>query len=398
MFKFKEYDYKSFSLSVMVIIITLSSIGIFLIERLQDEDEAQFEKQIIGLIFGLVCAIIISMIDYHFWAKNYIILYIFNLALLLFCRFTDKSSGLPIYGRAYRTAKRWITFNFGAGRSIDFMPSELTKVIMIIVYAQLLTLLFKKINKIYVTIILVIVMAIPVALVLTQTDLSTSIVLFACFAFIYFASGVTYKIILPIVLAGIPIMYGLLWYIQQDYQLLLEPYQQNRVLALLHPDQYSDTMYQQENAAIAIKSGGMLGKLITGDTGPRGTDYVPVSESDFIFSAIGEEFGFIGATIVILLYIAFVFYGIKIARKAKDYTGKMIAIGITSLIAIQAFVNIGVVTSLLPNTGIPLPFVSSGVTALLCNIATIGILLNISMQPKGFVKREDEINLIDRYI
>jgi rod shape determining protein RodA len=162
--------------------------------------------------------------------------------------------------------------------------------------------------------------------------------------------------------------------VQQDFQILLEDYQVERILGT--------DMYQQNNAALAIQAGGMFGKLITGDVGPRASAYVPVVESDFIFSAIGEEFGFVGMLLIVGGYLLFAMTGLRIAQKAKDYLGSMIAIGITALVSVQAFVNIGVVTSLLPNTGIPLPFISSGLTALLCNLATIGILLNISLQPK----------------
>ena len=108
MFKFKEYNFKAFSLSLITVILAFGGIGMFLIQRLQDSDEAQFEKQVLGYALGLVVMLIIAMVDYHFICKLFIPLYFFNLALLLFCRFTDKSMGLPIYGDAHYQAKRWI--------------------------------------------------------------------------------------------------------------------------------------------------------------------------------------------------------------------------------------------------------------------------------------------------
>lgn len=386
MLKFKEYNFKTFSLSLVTLILAFGGIGMFLIQRLQESDEAQFEKQVLGYGFGLVFMLMVAMIDYHFICKLYIPLYFFNLALLLFCRFTDKSMGLPIYGDAHYSAKRWIEIKLGGNSTFEFMPSEFSKIIMIIVLAKVFDLFYQHIKKFWLLVLVSALMAIPTLLILTQTDLSTSIVMFAFFAVMVFAAGTSYKHIIPIIAVGVPSAIFLFWYVQQDFQVLLEPYQVDRILGT--------DMYQQDNAALAIRAGGMFGKLLTGDTGPRASDYVPVVESDFIFSAIGEEFGFVGMFFIIGGYLLFALIGLRIAQRAKDYLGSMIAIGITALISVQAFVNIGVVTSLLPNTGIPLPFISSGLTALLCNLATIGILLNISLQPKQ-KEKERVIELTD---
>lgn len=386
MLNFKEYNFKSFSLSLITVILAFGGIGMFLIQRLQDSDEAQFEKQVLGYVLGLVVMLIVAMIDYHFICKLYIPLYFFNLALLLFCRFTDKSMGLPIYGDTHYSAKRWIEIRLGEDSTFEFMPSEFSKVIMILVLAKVFDLFQQHIKKLWLLILVSAMMAVPTLLILTQTDLSTSIVMFAFFAVMVFAAGTSYKHLLPIIAVGIPLAILLLWYVQQDFQVLLEPYQVDRILGT--------DMYQQDNAKLAIQSGGMFGKLLTGDTGARASNYVPVVESDFIFSAIGEEFGFIGMFLIIAGYLVFALIGLRIAQRAKDYLGSMIAIGITALISVQAFVNIGVVTSLLPNTGIPLPFISSGLTALICNLATIGILLNISLQPKT-KEKERSIELTD---
>ena len=139
-------------------------------------------------------------------------------------------------------------------------------------------------------------------------------------------------------------------------------------------------MWQQTNAAKAIQSGGMVGKLLLDEEATLKSGLVPVIESDFIFTAIAEAFGFIGSVIVIGLFILLIFKIIQIAKRAKDFLGMLIATGIASLITFQIFVNIGVVTSLLPNTGIPLPFVSSGLSALLGSMLMVGILLNVSLQ------------------
>lgn len=294
--------------------------------------------------------------------------------------------GLPIYGDTHYLAKRWIEIRLGESSTFEFMPSEFSKVIMILVLAKIFDIYRQHIKKFWLLLLVSGVMAIPTVLILTQTDLSTSIVMFSFFAIMVFAAGTSYKHILPIIAVGVPLVIFLLWYVQQDFQVLLEPYQVDRILGT--------DMYQQDNAALAIQAGGMFGKFLTGDTGPRASNYVPVVESDFIFSAIGEEFGFIGMFFIIGGYLLFALIGLRIAQRARDYLGSMIAIGITALISVQAFVNIGVVTSLLPNTGIPLPFISSGLTALICNLATIGILLNISLQPKE-KEKEKVIEITD---
>jgi rod shape determining protein RodA len=226
-------------------------------------------------------------------------------------------------------------------------------------------------------------MAIPTYLILTQTDLSTSIVLMMIFVMLIFAAGLSWKIILPILVIGIPLFLGLFWYIQQDYQALLTENQQQRVLSILNPEEYPGTMYQQDNSIQAIGSGQLIGKLFSGDeSGLRGYRHVPVSESDFIFSVVGEELGFLGCCFILLLYAFIIYTCLSTAKKAPDKMGMLIAIGIASMFAFQVFVNIGVVTAILPNTGIPLPFLSAGLSSLISSMMAIGIILNIRLQPQ----------------
>ncbi|MBR4725794.1 MAG: FtsW/RodA/SpoVE family cell cycle protein [Lachnospiraceae bacterium] len=380
----KRYDFKSFSFMLFAIVYVLGFTGIYLISILQDADERMYQKQIAAYAVGLVVILLVSIIDYHFIGKYFIVLYLISLGLLLICRF---SNTYPIYGWAHYDARRWI--KIGGDPSLgkdnpgfEFMPSEITKVAMIIFTAKFFDLCYKKIKKIWVMLLSIVFMAIPTFLILTQTDLSTSVVLVATFAVMLFASEIPLKFILPFVIVGVPLAGGLFWYVQQPDQVLLKWYQQQRILAAIHPEQFPELRFQQDNALAAIRSGGMIGKLLSGDTGVRGTTHVPVKESDFIFTAVGEEFGFIGSIAVIVLYFILILLIIRIARRAKDYLGMMIATGMGALISFQVFINIGVVTSLLPNTGIALPFMSSGLSALLMNLVMVGIILNISLQPK----------------
>ncbi len=393
----KRYNFKSFNLMLLAIVYVIGFIGIYLISILQDSDERMYQKQIAAYVVGLVVLLIVSLIDYHFIGKYYILLYLISLGLLLVCRF---SNTYPVYGWAHYDARRWIKIGGDPSAGInntgfEFMPSEITKMAMIVFIAKFFDVCYKKIKKIWVMLLAILFMAIPTFLIMTQTDLSTSLVLVATFAVMLFASEVPMKFILPFIIVGVPLAAGLFWYSIQPDQVLLKPYQQRRILAALHPEMYPELTYQQDNAAAAIRSGGMIGKLLSGDTGVRGTTYVPVKESDFIFTAVAEEFGFIGSIAVIVLYLILILLIIRIARRAKDYLGMMIATGMGALFSFQVFINIGVVSSLLPNTGIALPFMSSGLSALLMNLIMIGIILNVSLQPKTEVPVEkDEFELL----
>lgn len=383
MFNFKNYDLKHYNVSLLGVIIILGSIGMVLIQKLQDSNERQFEKQILGYVVGIVIAIGISLIDYHFICKLFIPLYLINLALLITVKFTP-------FGKSHYDAKRWILI---PGINTEVQPSELTKIILILFFAKFFDMTRRQINKIGVLAVAFVLMALPTGLILIQTDLSTSIVLFAMFFAMLFVAGLSYKIILPALAVAIPSFFALFWYVQQPYQLILNKYQQKRILAMVHPELYPDLAYQQSNAAKAIAAGGMTGKMLTEDNPALKSGLVPVIESDFIFTAIAEAFGFIGSLIVIFLLAVFIYKAIRIARRARDFMGMMIASGIASLVMFQIFVNIGVVTSLLPNTGIPLPFVSSGLSSLLGNMIMVGILLNVSLQNDRMVPKKETLSL-----
>jgi len=165
--------------------------------------------------------------------------------------------------------------------------------------------------------------------------------------------------------------------------------QQRRILSVLHPENHSAELWQQENSITAIASGGLTGKIFSGD-GSLGAKNIPVVESDFIFSGMAEAFGFLGSCAIILAIFFISFQCFMIAMKAPDYLGRLLAVGIGTTYIFQAFVNIGVVTMLLPNTGIPLPFVSYGLSSLMCNMIGIGIILNIGISKK---KEKSSIDL-----
>ena len=384
--KLREYDFKKLDLGLLIAAILLGVIGAYVLRIMPDvlDAENKYLKQLFGIFFGVCLAIFVAMFDYHFVAKFFVPLYILNLALLFMVKFTR--FGISVYD-----AKRWL----GIENFFSFQPSELTKVIMIIVIAKLFDMLKGRLQKLSTLILVGAVMAIPTALVLIQPDLSTTVVLFGSFVVMVFASGYSIKILAVLVAVLGPTAYGLFWYILQpdnifiEYEILKE-YHQKRILSLLHPEEYPELIYQQQNAIEAMSSGGLMGKTFTGDTGVRGTAYVPVVESDFIFTGIGEEFGFLGAALVIILLTFIVFRIMLIAKRSYDIMGKVIAAGAASIIMFQTFVNIGVVSMILPNTGIPLPFVSSGLSSVVGCYSMLGLVLNIAIntgKPKVIQKK-----------
>ena len=199
----------------------------------------------------------------------------------------------------------------------------------------------------------------------------------------------------------IPITGFLIWYIQQPFQILLKDYQLKRITGWLHPESEAlGIMYQQNNSVLSIASGKLYGKrLMEGASQSRNYTSVDVRESDFIWTPISEEFGFIGCMIILALLSIIIIKCFIAAKRAKDYMGMMIAIGIGSMYCFQIFFNIGVATSILPNTGLPLPFLSNGLSSLMSNMMAIGILINIGIQPNRGSNGSfaDSLSMDDRY-
>ncbi|MBO4485386.1 MAG: FtsW/RodA/SpoVE family cell cycle protein [Lachnospiraceae bacterium] len=397
MFKKLQYHVNNYKFSLVSIVIILGTVGLVLIQKLQDTGENQFERQLYGLLFGLFVMFVVSLIDYHFIAKMFIPIYIGNFILMMICKYVNYTTFPLIYGWSHYEARRWIKIGGGGkpGRGFEFMPSEISKLVIIIFTATILVKFGERMNRFWNLMLILGLCLLPIYLVFSQPDLSTSIVLVATLAFMLYIGGLSYKIVIPTVVAAIPVSYFLFWYIQQPFQKLLNQYQAPRILSVLHPEdpKYEKYIYQQNQAAAAIESGGMFGKMIIGDTSKRMTDYVPVVESDFIFCGIAEEFGFFGCIITVFLFMLMTFIGFRVAMNAKDRLGYLIASGISVMLCLQTIVNIGVVTTLLPNTGIPLPFVSSGLSSLLISMATMGVLLNVGLQNKSTLLEKDKYEM-----
>lgn len=385
MFNFKRYEYKNFSYSMLGAVLLLCAIGVFCLFK--SDGFFMARRQIFGILLGFVVVALVSLVDYHFIIKLAPVSYAFGVLLLLLVKFTS-------FGEDHTTgAFRWLDL-----KVIEIQPSELVKVIMILVMAAFFSKFQRKMDKWYVFIASAIIMGIPTFLVLIQTDLSSSMVFMFIFIIMTLMAGLSMKIAGLTIMVVMPTLVFLFWYVQQPFQVLLTKVQQNRILSYLHPEEaVSSGRFQQIQSVRAIASGGVTGKAILNDPSLiKRYDDVYVNESDFIFSVIGEELGLIGSVFVIALFSFIVFKCIVISKNAADMSGKLIAIGVSAMLMFQTFVNIGVATEILPNTGLPLPFLSYGLSSLISNLLAIGLVFNVNLQPMNkrglsFNNSENEI-------
>ncbi len=220
-----------------------------------------------------------------------------------------------------------------------------------------------------------------------QPNLSTTIVIAFTLACMIYMAGLSYRWILGILAAGIPAALLCLYLAVLDIVPSLEQYQAKRILAkIFHSDsQYADLNRQQDNSIMAIGSGQLKGKGLFNNTlaSVKNGNFLSEEQTDFIFAVVGEELGFIGCVAVILIYSLMVYECLWMAGRAKDEAGKLICSGMAALLAFQSFANIAVATGVFPNTGLPLPFISSGISSLLSMFIGMGIVLNVGLQRKS---------------
>jgi len=380
--KIKQYDWKKYNYSLLIVVILLCLISAFTV-KLAGGDEAgmrYMRNQLVGLVLGLIIVAGLSVLDYHFICKFTILYYP---AGLLLTAATHTALGT----NNSTDATRWVEIG-----GVTFQPAELMKIILILTLATIFTKLRNRLDRISTLLIAGAVTVIPVILILTQPDLSSSLV--ACFVLVIMivVAGVSYRILAPIFALGLPLGLVLFWYIQQPYNLLLKygilkPYHFKRIMGWLDPEKYDpegNIIYQQMHSIRAIAAGGLSGKLLQdggGEGASRAYTTVSVNESDFIWSVIGEEFGFLGACLILLMFAFVIFKCFMAAKNSQDYLGKMIAVGVASMYMFQVFTNICVVTLLLPNTGLPLPFISNGLSSMISSMIGIGLVMNIGIQP-----------------
>ncbi len=368
----KKYKLIEYDFALVVMVITLTIIGIFAISS---ADPSYISKQTAGMIFGIFLMIFISLLDYTYIIKLYIPFYIINLILLALV--------LSPLGSSTNGATRWINL-FG----ITFQPSEAAKILLILFFAQFIMKYRDKIKSFGFIVVCLVLLAIPLSFIFMQPDLSTCIMLVMIFSAMIFVAGVNWKLVASVLAVSIPTVLFVIYNAVQEESSLLKEYQQRRILAWLHPEEYANSeAYQTLNSMMAIGSGQLYGKGYNTNeiSSVLNGGFISESQTDFIFTVIGEEFGFIGACIVVVLIFAISVECFVISMKAKDKAGELIAAGVGAWIGFQGFINIGVATGVLPNTGLPLPFVSSGLTSLLSVYVGIGFVLNVKLQANKYI-------------
>ena len=371
MFKFKEYRFRYYNIRLILFILSLAVIGVLFVKSATiGTGNDTYNKQIFGVVLGFACMLFVSIVDYHWVLMLYWPLYAVNIAILLATKFMGTSGG---------GAQRWLVLPVIG----NIQPSEFSKILMICFFATFFYKHREKISSVQIVSASLILFAVPAYLIFDQPNLSTTLVVTFIFLAMLYVAKISYKWILGALGVLVPAGVWFIYYIQQEGQKLLEPYQVNRIMSWVNPSKYSaDTTQQQSNSIMAIGSGQLRGKGLANTTlaSVKNGNFLSEEDTDFIFAVIGEEVGFIGSVIIIGLLALLVAECIYMAARAKDMQGRLICSGMAALIAVQTFVNIGVATGLLPNTGIPLPFISAGLSSLLSIFIGMGLVLNVGLQ------------------
>lgn len=363
---FRTFRIRYFDFLLLILVAALNLCGI---AAIGSAEPALQSRQTAGMAAGMLLAVLISGMDYHRVIRYYWGYYILNTVLL---------SAVLLFGSSGGGAQRW----FALG-PIRFQPSEAAKILLILFYAQFIMKYKDKIRSFPMIAACLLLAAVPALLIYEQPDLSTTIMIFIIFCVMMFVGGISWKLVLGVLAVAVPSAAVIFNVILQEGQTLFNEYQRDRVLAWLHPEEYKDTIaYQTMNSIMAIGSGRLLGKGYNTNeiSSLLNSGYISESQTDFIFTVIGEEFGFIGTCLVVILILLTAIELFRVAMRASDVSGRVIAAGVGAWVGFQGFMNIGVATGVIPNTGIPLPFVSYGLSSLLSLYMGIGFVLNVNMQ------------------
>ncbi len=319
------------------------------------------KKQSFWLGVGFIFSILFALLDYDLLERAWYVLFPLALTLLALCFI--RPIGMRING-----SWRWIH----AG-PVTFQPSELAKLVAIIFSAWWFSKFEAKCKGLLMGLIypvgVVVTLLVPILL---ETDLGTTLLISGTVLLIMFVAGASPKFLGPLVVVGLAALLAIAWHISE---------RQGRLMAFLHPDQYQEKEgHQQWMGLIAFGSGGVEGLGL--GNGRQKMLYLPYAHTDFIFPVIGEELGLRVTLAIVFCYLLIFTSGILISLNAKDRFGSLLGFGCTAILGLQAAINIGVTTSLLPNKGLPLPFISYGGSNLFFCLICIGILINIYRQGK----------------
>lgn len=361
---FRARDWRHFDLQLLLYVLLLISVGVVMGYSAAFNDPppaagmSQTVKTLIWAAIGLTLFFVAASVDYRWLRTLAVPIYATVLGLLLLTMF----AGRNLFG-----AQMSVTL---AG--LDFQFSEVGKVLMIAVLAAFLSSRRERIGRLATIVVAGVLMGVPTLLVFAQPDLGTALVFVAILVGMLFISGASLGWMglgAAAVIGAAPVAFG-----------LLHEYQRNRLLCFLDP--YADAQgacYQLVQALNAVGSGGLLGRGLTvGGEGQRG--YIPVQSTDFIFTVVAEDLGFVGGVVVLTLFSLLVWRILLIGWRARDAFGLLIAAGLASMILFQLLVNVGMVTGIMPVTGVPLPFITYGGSSLISLLFGLGILQSVRMR------------------
>lgn len=358
---------KNFDWFTFLIVVFLSLIGIITIysatRPVIDSVQPDFYiKQTVWLILSIVILFFLVSIDY---------IWIIRLSPYLYATGVILLALVFVIGKTGMGAQRW--FRIGP---LSFQPSEIFKIIYIIMLSYFLSISKGPIDKKTLIKIVLYITLVPFILLIKQPDLGTSIIIIVIFFSLIISRGLEKRLLLLLIIISIisfPFLGHILWEGLKDYQ-------KDRLIAFIDPDvDPSGIGYQLNQSKITVGSGRFLGKgYLKGTQGPF--RFLPEKHTDFIFAVFAEEWGFVGSTVLIFLYLVLILRGLDTANKAKDEFGRFLSLGICFMFITYTTINIGMTLGLMPVVGIPLPFMSYGGTSLLTNFIAIALLINVRMR------------------
>ena len=367
----KQYKLKDYNFRLVLWLCSLSAIGVLLV----GSADASLElRQLGGVILGLTVMLILSLVDFSWILNFYWLLYAGNIVLLL-------TVILSSFGRNAKGATRWLTI-FG----FSFQPVELSKILLILFFAKYFMEHENDLNRFTTVLRSILLIGLPLVLIAMQPDLKNTLTVLAVFCILYYVAGISYRYIAGVVLLVVPLAVIFMVIVTQPNSGILREYQRERIMAFLNPDndEYSEDVIQQNNSVTAIGSGQLSGKGLNNEdvSSANKGQFIAERQNDFIFAVAGEELGFLGSAGIVILLLLIELECLLTSRRAKDLSGRIICTGVGSVVALQSFINIGVATHILPNTGTPLPFVSYGLTSIVSLFIGMGVVLNVGLQSR----------------
>ncbi len=358
MYSTRRRSWFGFDIPLLLATVLIAAFGLVMVRSAVGSSvglQGSVERQALFVVLGLIVSIVVATVDYRLVTGAAVILFGLGLAGLL---------AVLVIGAIQHGGQRWISI---AG--FTYQPSETMKIVLAIALAQYLGPRMTEPWRFRYLIASGIMLAVPVLLIYAQPDLGTAIVLLVLWAVVVFVAGVKLWHLGALALMGVAVS-PLIW-------LRLEPYMQERVLTLLNPESNPDAAFIGEQALIAIGAGSIWGQGY-GAGSQSQLHFLRVRHTDFIFSVIGEELGFVGAVLTLALLAFICLRLLRIAQTAPDGAGRLLATGVAAIIGFQVVVNVGMNVGILPVTGLPLPFISVGGSAVLTQFLGVGLAQSVA--------------------